>query len=172
MNLHIPSPCPESWDNMLPDQKGKHCLACDKVVVDFTRMDERQIKDFFQIPREKKVCGRFLSSQLEPSEQRHTPLTLQNRLSVIKSNARLVSMTIGFLSSLLALVGCGQETKMGEPAVVPSEILPPAPSKGVDSVNPHVKGKVKVELDSIQKIAPKVLIPSEEEKQIKMGEVG
>ena len=174
MNLHIPSPCPESWDNMLPAEKGKHCLACDKVVVDFTQMNAEQIKAFFQIPREKKVCGRFLSSQLEQPEHRHIPLTtLQNRLSVLKPNARLLSMAIGFLSSLLALVGCGQETKMGEPAVVPSEVLPPAPSKGVDSIEKnHVKGKVKIGSDSTHNAAPKVLIPSEEGKRIKMGEVG
>ena len=35
----IPNPCHEDWNKMTPEDKGRHCSVCDKVVIDFTKMD-------------------------------------------------------------------------------------------------------------------------------------
>ncbi len=37
-DLHIPTPCHESWDGMTPMANGRHCAACNHVVVDITSM--------------------------------------------------------------------------------------------------------------------------------------
>ncbi|MDO5856927.1 hypothetical protein Q2490_06465 [Myroides odoratimimus] len=35
--IEIPEPCHEDWDKMAPQDKGRHCAVCDKVVVDFSK---------------------------------------------------------------------------------------------------------------------------------------
>ncbi len=61
--IDIPAPCHESWANMSPTEKGRFCNSCEKEVQDFTRMTEAQI--ILALKREKHVCGRLTSKQLE-----------------------------------------------------------------------------------------------------------
>ena len=42
----LPNPCNANWDEMTPNDKGKHCGSCKKTVVDFTTMNDEQIKDY------------------------------------------------------------------------------------------------------------------------------
>ncbi len=42
-SVHIPTPCPESWDAMTPTDVGRHCAACAKTVVGFTPMSQDKI---------------------------------------------------------------------------------------------------------------------------------
>ena len=63
LQLAIPSPCHENWDAMLHNEKGRHCLNCQKTVVDFTKMTDTQIIYFFQ-EYKSSTCGRFLDTQL------------------------------------------------------------------------------------------------------------
>lgn len=55
--------CHEDWDQMVPSGHGRHCLACNKVVVDFTRMTDAEI--MHHLMNQKNTCGRFYKSQLE-----------------------------------------------------------------------------------------------------------
>ena len=61
--LTIPKPCHENWDAMTPDDKGRFCGSCQKSVVDFSGMSDRQIAQFFKKPI-GSVCGRFHNDQL------------------------------------------------------------------------------------------------------------
>jgi hypothetical protein len=65
IQLHIPKPCHENWDAMSPVEKGKFCGSCEKQVVDFTNMSDRQIAEFFKKPSTGSVCGRFMTDQLD-----------------------------------------------------------------------------------------------------------
>lgn len=65
LQLSIPTPCHENWDNMTPVQQGKFCGSCQKQVVDFSNMSDRQVAEFFKKPSTGSVCGRFMSDQLE-----------------------------------------------------------------------------------------------------------
>jgi hypothetical protein len=61
--ISISEPCHENWQNMSPTDKGRFCDACQKNVIDFTRISDREI--LAKINSGGKLCGRFLPSQLD-----------------------------------------------------------------------------------------------------------
>ena len=63
LELSIPKPCHENWEAMTPKDKGRFCGACQKTVIDFSGMSDRQVADYFKRPAES-VCGRFRNEQL------------------------------------------------------------------------------------------------------------
>lgn len=65
IQLTIPTPCHENWDGMTPVDKGKFCGSCQKQVVDFSNMSDRDIAQFFKKPTTGSVCGRFMTDQLD-----------------------------------------------------------------------------------------------------------
>ena len=62
--LSIPKPCHENWDAMSPEEKGRFCGSCQKTVIDFSEMSDRQVAEFFRRPA-GSVCGRFHQDQLQ-----------------------------------------------------------------------------------------------------------
>jgi hypothetical protein len=64
IQLSIPKPCQENWDAMTPREQGRFCGSCQKTVVDFSTMSDRQIAEFFKRPL-SSVCGRFVADQLD-----------------------------------------------------------------------------------------------------------
>jgi len=70
LQLTIAEPCHENWENMNPDDKGKFCGSCQKQVIDFSEMSDRQVAEFFKKPIQRlskgdSVCGRFMTDQLD-----------------------------------------------------------------------------------------------------------
>ena len=65
IQLGIPMPCHENWDKMKPADKGKYCDSCQKQVIDFTKMNDAQLIQFFRKPSAGSVCGRFMNQQLD-----------------------------------------------------------------------------------------------------------
>lgn len=63
LQLSIPNPCTESWSEMTPKGEGRHCDKCDHVVVDFTRLSDRQLFDLFS-QSNAPMCGKFTRNQL------------------------------------------------------------------------------------------------------------
>lgn len=64
LQLSIPEPCHESWQQMTPTQQGRFCNACAKEVVDFSMMNDAEVLNYFTTLTHQKVCGRALPSQL------------------------------------------------------------------------------------------------------------
>src|SRR3982074_2534516 len=62
--LQIPEACHENWDKMTSVEKGRFCGSCQKKVIDFTDMSDRELVAFFKKPA-ASVCGRFLPDQLD-----------------------------------------------------------------------------------------------------------
>lgn len=62
IQIAIPQPCHEKWDEMTPTDKGRFCASCQKNVTDFTKASDREIANAFN--SEKNLCGRFSPSQL------------------------------------------------------------------------------------------------------------
>lgn len=65
IKISIPKPCHEDWNTMTPNEKGAFCGKCAKTVLDFTKKSTQEIKDVLLEQSGKKVCGRFLSNQLD-----------------------------------------------------------------------------------------------------------
>jgi hypothetical protein len=64
LNLSVPEPCTENWDNMTPNERGRHCASCDKTVIDFSLFSDKQLIEFFSKATDK-ICGRIPKFQLE-----------------------------------------------------------------------------------------------------------
>lgn len=65
LQLTISELCHENWEAMTPVEKGRFCDSCQKQVVDFSGMSDRQVAEFFKKPSTGSVCGRFMSDQLD-----------------------------------------------------------------------------------------------------------
>lgn len=65
INISVPEPCSEDWDKMLPEEKGRFCMSCQKVVVDFTAMSDEQLLKYFTEYKGKNTCGHFLATQVD-----------------------------------------------------------------------------------------------------------
>ncbi|MES2776226.1 MAG: carboxypeptidase-like regulatory domain-containing protein [Bacteroidota bacterium] len=63
IHLTIPEPCHQNWNQMLPEDQGKYCLSCQKTVVDFSVMSDREVLNYFHSNTEN-TCGRFNDQQL------------------------------------------------------------------------------------------------------------
>lgn len=61
--LKLVTPCHKSWDSMRPEEKGRYCASCNKTVVDFTDMSDRE--QIAHLARAgQNVCGRLMPDQL------------------------------------------------------------------------------------------------------------
>lgn len=78
MKISIPQPCHENWNQMLPGEKGRFCLSCQKCVTDFTKLSDKEILEILQKPNQ---CGRFSQNQLESINRK---LEQQNRFQFPK----------------------------------------------------------------------------------------
>ncbi|WP_178987813.1 carboxypeptidase-like regulatory domain-containing protein [Winogradskyella schleiferi] len=64
-NLDIKTPCSENFNQFNPTSKGGFCGACEKEVIDFTKMNTEDIVAFFKNKSTQNTCGRFNSNQLK-----------------------------------------------------------------------------------------------------------
>lgn len=62
--LSIPKACSEKWSGFTSTAQGGFCSSCNKEVIDFTAMSDREIVDFFQ-RKPSHTCGRFRPDQLK-----------------------------------------------------------------------------------------------------------
>ncbi len=67
MKIHILQPCNENWNEMTPQEQGRHCAKCDKVVQDFSQMRDDQIIN--KVQSGESTCGRFYNWQLQKDIQ-------------------------------------------------------------------------------------------------------
>jgi hypothetical protein len=61
--LQVKESCSADWDKMTPQEQGRFCGQCEKMVVDFSAKDDQEIVD--QIKKASTgLCGRFYEDQL------------------------------------------------------------------------------------------------------------
>jgi hypothetical protein len=93
IQISIPKPCHEGWQNMTPVEKGRFCASCQKKVLDFTHLSDNEIIKV--VTKNDNLCARIKVSNL-------------NR-NLIKTKTK--SNYFGyFASSILAFLGLGIET--------------------------------------------------------------
>lgn len=62
--LSIENPCQENWDGMEMSEIGKFCQLCQKNVLDFTMMSDREIIRYLENHQNEKICGRVANVDL------------------------------------------------------------------------------------------------------------
>ncbi|WP_461042725.1 hypothetical protein [Spirosoma harenae] len=62
--VQIPKPCHERWDEMQPAERGRFCAHCQKTVVDYSDLSDREIVRLLNNVT-GETCGRFRNSQLD-----------------------------------------------------------------------------------------------------------
>jgi hypothetical protein len=63
ITLSIPQPCKQDWNKMSIAEQGKHCISCNKTVIDFSLYSDKELLEFFS-KFDNHVCGRFNDYQL------------------------------------------------------------------------------------------------------------
>jgi hypothetical protein len=148
----IPNPCHESWQDMTPENKGRHCAACDKIVVDFSNWEAEEILQYLKT--NTGACGRFTKEQIQDLDVFLT----ENALSAIahttwhrwyKFAAAVICM---FVLSSTFTVGTMAQEKSKTPALQNT----PSATMG----KPMIMGEYSVQADTMRqqdiKIKPSV----------------
>ncbi len=113
--IHIASPCDADWQKMHPADQGKFCSSCEKIVVDFSKMSDAEIKNYFTAYKDQKTCGRFLTSQVDRPLQTPVKTGIWARFNIVSS---FRSVAIVLVSSFLWLSSCvKKQVTTGEPQV-------------------------------------------------------
>jgi hypothetical protein len=64
VQIHISQPCHENWHNMTPNEQGRFCGSCQKTVVDFSAMSDKELLAYIANVSGYTACGRFSNDQL------------------------------------------------------------------------------------------------------------
>jgi hypothetical protein len=65
--LRMEAPCGQSWEGMTPTERGRFCAECKLEVVDFTRLSNAQILEYFEKYQkgQTRICGRMQTERLQ-----------------------------------------------------------------------------------------------------------
>lgn len=105
LDIAIPEPCHEKWNEMLPSEKGAFCSVCSKEVIDFTTLSDEEVKNYLLQRIGQQTCGRFKNHQLSSSELLLDKLLAGN----IPFWKKFLVIVVILFSSFLT--GCDQATQ-------------------------------------------------------------
>lgn len=91
IQIQIPEPCSENWNQMHSLPGGRFCDNCEKTVVDFSQMTDNELARFIE-KNDQKLCGRFRSDQLNKEiEFPRVPTSFQKIKSIAAIAAGLLA---------------------------------------------------------------------------------
>ena len=94
-NLNISNPCSEKFNQFKKTEAGGFCDSCQKEVIDFSSMTQKEIMSYFK-NKKGKVCGSFKAPQLTT----YTTDTLSaKRLFNFRSGLSFSLLSLGLLST-------------------------------------------------------------------------
>lgn len=105
INLSIDKPCTERLHQSKPTTIEGFCHACEKVVMDFTKMSDAEIIDYFK-NNTGNTCGSFHKSQLKVYTE---PASISRKRNFSLLGAGLMSFS---LLSLLPVKSQAQQAKI------------------------------------------------------------
>lgn len=71
IGLSIKRPCSENFEKFTKTEQGGFCESCCKEVIDFSKMSDNELLNYFNTSN-GKTCGRFNVSQLKTYELTHS----------------------------------------------------------------------------------------------------
>ena len=149
MRISIENPCHEEWQTMTPETQGRFCGACEKTVVDFTKMSDAEILQYFSKPSVEKTCGRFRVEQLSesgtskqniPSERNWVPATSSKPSKALLHFAYLLVIVMG-----VGLSSCNNHVQgeiLGDTTMVGATVLDTSAIDSYSEFNNSKTGEV------------------------------
>ncbi|WP_417356217.1 hypothetical protein [Flavobacterium sp.] len=129
VQITIPQPCHEKWTEMTPTNKGRFCASCQKKVIDFTKVSDREIAQ--ALKTNDKVCGRLYPSQLSRN------LVIPKEKSTIWS--AIAATIISFIT-----IGCNNNKTQQKPTVVQTDSIQVKKTEPqIEKQSPKIKITVK-----------------------------
>ena len=127
LQLSVPKPCHENWDNMTPNERGRHCDSCNKTVVDFSLFSDRQLIEFFT-KATGNICGRVSQFQL----QRQYVYSEPTRHPLLKKFLFGTALTAG-----LSVAANAQQNHSTPPTQQTDKV-----NEGIESINPAISQEI------------------------------
>ena len=84
IRISIPTPCNQQWSDLTPVSRGGFCDSCQKQVIDFSGLSEKEIIRHIS-GASGKVCGRFRKEQLETNYWVKESAQIRPGMSLIKA---------------------------------------------------------------------------------------
>jgi hypothetical protein len=167
MHIEVQEPCHENWNQMSPQEKGRHCDKCCKTVFDFTEMPTDIVLKYIAERKNENICGRFRSEQVVVPPQLQVTKSVSDRVKRF-----LAALVIVFGGALFT--GC-ENTTTGKLANVDSTIQPMGTVAVLDTVKPEAKDTVPPKKDTVihneVKGKVKCVAPKNDEQMIQGGAV-
>ncbi len=172
MKIQLPDPCHESWDQMTPEGQGRHCEACAKVVVDFSKMSDAQVVDYLKasFAKKERVCGRFRPDQVEAPVSAPLPM-----LKAPVRRTMWMRMAAVFAGLGVFLTSCGQQAArhtVGEITAMPEDTTDQCGTKttSVDGPGEWLIGDVEPDYDPAEEhLMGDTLLPPAQPQEHYMG---
>jgi hypothetical protein len=79
--INIDKPCTENWNEMQSQGANKFCQQCSTIIIDFSKMSDKEVIDFLEQRKYQQTCGKFEAKRLEK---------LNNQLSLNRSKRSLI----------------------------------------------------------------------------------
>lgn len=128
IQIIIPSPCTQNWEEMTPDARGRHCTHCNKSVIDFTTWTDVALYNFFSKNKDH-VCGRFFNTQLDH------PISIPPQ-----PHSRLYRMTVALGLTLLFTQAPGLHAQTRPPQA--QQYAAPKPQETIPHPYGAISGKI------------------------------
>lgn len=128
--LEIANPCSENFDKMIPNSKGSFCDSCAKNVIDLSRKTNAEIARFMVENKDKNICGRVKTTQLESE-------------FVYNETSRMNNLKYAAIAASVLLTSCivAQEK---DPVVTEVSVEPTHHLVGKIAVNQTVKKEISI----------------------------
>lgn len=136
--VHVASPCSAKWDEMIGDERVRHCLDCQKNVYNLSAMGREEAERLLQERAGKELCVRFYRRADGTILTDDCPVGVKRRrrkkvaLAVAGAGAMALAGVSTFSATIAPLRG---EVLMGTVAIeepLPSELLPPLTPPGAE----------------------------------------
>ncbi len=130
IQIDIPRPCSQDWDEMTPQGQGRHCDSCNKTVIDFSSWSDTELFSFFN-KNTAPVCGRYLESQLR------RPIVIP-----YQPHSRLYRMAVAMGLTLLFVHGPEVRAQSRPPIVATDSLISELKGNKTDSSTSEIRGTV------------------------------
>jgi hypothetical protein len=118
----VSNPCNKDWSKMSSTENGRHCISCNKTVIDFSNWEIEDIKNYLK-DTDKNVCGSFKSLQVIVKRPRHHQF-LVNAYFQTKETYKSSYLKSFLLCSILVcmfIVGCNNPSETQIKGKVPMD---------------------------------------------------